>query len=103
MSTIVKFSHGQLTMSPREVVYDGDRLAGTWTQHTEGVCGGDARIRNTRYTVWGLVEWRQLGLSDAEILRRHPDLTQADLNTAWGYYECHREEIDEAIRDNQEA
>ena len=26
-----------------------------------GVCGGDARIRNDRHTVAGLVEWRQLG------------------------------------------
>src|SRR5262245_13155390 len=60
--------------------------ADTWIQRTKGVCGGTARIRNRRYTVWGLVEWRQLGLSDAEILKRHPDLTQADLNTAWEYY-----------------
>jgi uncharacterized protein (DUF433 family) len=90
-------------MSPREVVFDGDRLAGRWTRHTEGVCGGAARIRNTRYTVWGLVERRQLGLSDVEILSRHPDLTQADLNTAWAYYQQHREEVDQAIRDKQEA
>lgn len=72
-------------------------------QRTKGVCGGAARIRNTRYTVWGLVEWRQLGLSDAEILRRHPDLTQADLNTAWGYYERNREEVDQTIRANRET
>ena len=75
----------------------------TWIQRTKGVCGGAARIRNTRYTIWGLVEGRQLGLPDAEILRRHPDLTQADLNTAWEYYERNREEIDQAIRANQET
>jgi uncharacterized protein (DUF433 family) len=89
-------------MPPREVLYDANRLAGTWVMRTEGVCGGATRVRNTRYTIWGLVEWRQLGLSDAEILKRHPDLTQADLNTAWAYYECNREEVDQTIRDNQE-
>lgn len=77
--------------------------AEAWIQRTKGVCGGAARIRNTRYSIWGLVEWRQLGLSDAEILRRHPDLTQADLNAAWEYYKCNREEIAQAIRGNQEA
>lgn len=77
--------------------------AGSSVQRTKGVCGGAARIRNTRYTIWGLVEWRQLGLSDAEILRRHPDLSQHDLNTAWDYYEHNREEIDQAIRANREA
>jgi uncharacterized protein (DUF433 family) len=53
--------------------------------------------------VWGLVEWRRLGLSDAEILRHVPDLTQGDLEVAWEYYEQHREEIDQAIRENEEA
>lgn len=75
----------------------------TCIQRAEGVCGGVARIRNTRYTIWGLVEWRQLGLSDSELLKRHPELTQADLNTAWAYYEHNREEIEQAIRANQEA
>jgi uncharacterized protein (DUF433 family) len=70
---------------------------------TPGVCGGDACIRKTRFTVWGLVEWRKLGLSDTEIREQHPDLTQADLEMAWEYYEQHREEIEQAIRENEEA
>jgi uncharacterized protein (DUF433 family) len=90
-------------MNHPEVSFDAKQQTIDGIQHTEGVCGGDARIRNTRYTVWGLVEWRQLRLPDAEILRRHPDLSQADLNAAWDYYERNREEIDRAIRDNQEA
>lgn len=90
-------------MSLREVSFDANQRAGAGIQHTEGVCGGTARIRNTRYTIWGLVEWRQLGLTDAEILRRHPDLSQDDLNTAWDYYARNREEIDHAIRENREA
>ncbi|MHB1425873.1 MAG: DUF433 domain-containing protein [Gemmataceae bacterium] len=103
MSTLLTFPSRKIAMSTREVLFDPNKLAETWFRRTKGVCGGAARIRNTRYTIWGLVEWRQLGLSDAEILRRHPDLTQADLNTAWGYYERNREEIDQAIRANQEA
>lgn len=95
---------GEPQLPPLDVPADAPSApAETWFQRTEGVCGGVARIRNTRYTIWGLVEWRQLGLPDAEILRRHPDLTQADLNTAWGYYERNREEVDQLIRANQKA
>jgi uncharacterized protein (DUF433 family) len=75
----------------------------SWIEKSSGVCGGDARIRRTRYTVWGLVEWRNLGLSDAQILERHPDLSPEDLQAAWSYYRDHREEIDRTIRENQEA
>ncbi len=75
----------------------------SWIQKTPEVCGGDARIRNTRHSVWGLVEWRTLGLSDAKILEHHPDLTQADLEAAWAYYARNREEIVRAIQENAEA
>jgi hypothetical protein len=30
----------------------------SWVQKTPGVCGGRACIRNTRITVWGLVNFR---------------------------------------------
>jgi uncharacterized protein (DUF433 family) len=75
----------------------------SWIQKTPGVCGGDACIRNTRITVWGLVQRREGGLSEAEILRRVPGLAQADLEAAWSYYEGNRPEIEQAIRDNEEA
>jgi uncharacterized protein (DUF433 family) len=67
------------------------------------VWGGDACIRNTRITVFGLVEWRQLGLADAGILDAVVGLTPADLEAAWRYYEENPEEIEQAIRDNNEA
>jgi uncharacterized protein (DUF433 family) len=70
---------------------------------TPGVCGGEACIRNTRHTVAGLVQWRNLGLSDARILVHHPDLTAADLEAAWSYYEQHADEIDQAIRQDEDA
>ena len=75
----------------------------SWIQKTPDVCGGDASIRNTRITVWGLVEWRRLGLPDPEILEAHPDLTQADLDAAWAYYAQNRAEIDQEIKLNEEA
>lgn len=75
----------------------------SWITKTPGVCGGDACIRNTRHTVHGLVEWKQRGLSDARILEHHPDLTRADPEAAWDYYDHHREEIDQTIREDAEA
>ena len=72
-------------------------------QKDTGVCGGEARIRNTRHTVAGLVQWRRSGLSDARILEHHPDLTEVDLEAAWSYYRQHAEEIDQAIRQDEEA
>src|SRR5258708_3890430 len=39
---------------------------------TAGVCGGDACIRDTRLTVWGLEEWRRSGWSNARILANYP-------------------------------
>jgi uncharacterized protein (DUF433 family) len=50
-----------------------------------------------------LVEYRQLGLSDEEILERIQGLTQADLDVAWEYYHQHPEEIERAIREDAEA
>ena len=72
-------------------------------QKDPGVCGGEACIRNTRHTVAGLVQWRNLGLSDARSLVHHPDLTPADLEAAWSYYRQHAEEIDQAIRRDEES
>jgi uncharacterized protein (DUF433 family) len=74
-----------------------------WVEKTPGVYGGDARIRKTRITVAGLVERRTHGLSDAEILQHLPSLTEADLCAVWEYYEQHRDEVDQAIRENAEV
>jgi uncharacterized protein (DUF433 family) len=78
-------------------------FAASWIEKTPHVGGGDACIRNTRHTVYGLVEWKELGLTDERILQHHPDLTRADLEAAWDYYEHHREEIDQAIQADNEA
>ncbi len=86
-------------MSSVEVLRTGK----SWIEKTPDVCGGDACIRNTRITIWGLVEWRKLGLSDAQIMHFIVGLTQADLDAAWSYYEAHPEEIEQTIRENAEA
>ena len=76
---------------------------GTWIEHADGVCGGDARIRSTRIPVWTLVTYRALGLSDRELLDNYPNLEIEDLQAAWSYYEQHQAEIDRAIALNEEA
>jgi uncharacterized protein (DUF433 family) len=75
----------------------------SWVQKTPNVCGGDACIRNTRITVHGLVHYRQLGLADQQILEAIQGLTQDDLAAAWDYHAGHPEEIEKAIRLNEEA
>ena len=74
----------------------------SWVQTTPNVCGGNACIRNTRITVWGLVLSRKLGVPDAGILENIVGLTPDDLEVAWDYYRQHPAEIDEAIRLNEE-
>ncbi len=71
---------------------------------TPDVIGGDACIRKTRIAVWMLVESRKLGMTDEEIRTRYdPPLSQDDLDAAWEYYQQNREEIEQAIRENEEA
>jgi type III restriction enzyme len=74
----------------------------SWVQKTPDVCGGDACIRKTRITVWGLVLGRRLGASDARLLENTVGLTPDDLAVAWDYYRRNRTEIDDAIRLNEE-
>ena len=70
---------------------------------TEGVCGGDACIRGHRIPVWVLVGYRRLGTSDADLLRNYPSLSPADLEAAWEYAAANAEEIERAIRENEEG
>lgn len=76
---------------------------GSWVQKTPGVCGGEPCIRSTRITVSGLVNARQLGATDEQLIENIIGLTTEDLRVAWDYYEKHAAEIDEAIRLNEEA
>ncbi|MBI4025374.1 MAG: DUF433 domain-containing protein [Verrucomicrobia bacterium] len=68
-----------------------------------GVCGGETCIARTRIPVWVLERARQLGVSEADLLRSYSALAAVDLANAWGYVRAHRAEIEQAIQDNEEA
>jgi uncharacterized protein (DUF433 family) len=71
-------------------------------QKTPDVCGGDACIRNSRIMVWLLVAFKKGGWSEQKLLDNYPDLTPEDLTAAWEYYARYPEEIEEAIRLNEQ-
>ena len=67
------------------------------------VCGGEPCIVRTRIPVWLLVRARDLGASEADLLLSYPTLRAEDLANAWAYGRAHRAEIEQQIRDNEEA
>lgn len=71
-------------------------------QKTPGVCGGNARIRDTRIPVWTLVSLREQGASEQELLRNYPGLNHQDLEAAWSYYAKQKEEIDAVITEDND-
>jgi uncharacterized protein (DUF433 family) len=68
---------------------------------TAGVCGGKARVRNTRIPVWTLVGRRRHGTSEAGLLDDYPGLTREDLAAVWAYYDAHKAEIDAEIAEEE--
>ena len=77
--------------------------AGPGIEKTPGVCGGAACVVRTRIPVWLLESFRRMGWSEGRILDNYPALRAADLVHAWAYVDTHRQEIDEAIRQNEAA
>jgi uncharacterized protein (DUF433 family) len=76
---------------------------GSGIESTPGVCGGDPRIAGTRIPVWTLEQYRRLGMTEAQLLASYPGLRAADLVNAWAYVAAHPGEIDQQIRENEEA
>lgn len=71
-------------------------------RQTPGVCGGAACIRSLRMPVWLLVEMRDDGLTDEQIVQRYEGmLTYDDLQAAWMYAAQHSSEIRSLIEANQ--
>jgi len=68
-----------------------------------GVSGGEPCIVRTRIPVWVLVRARQLGTSEADLLRAYPTLRAEDLTNAWAYARSHRDEIEQQICENKAA
>lgn len=71
-------------------------------EKTPGVCGGCACIANTRIPIWVLVNARRIGYSEADLLSSYPTISAADLANAWDYAEAYPDEIEIAIRENEE-
>jgi uncharacterized protein (DUF433 family) len=69
---------------------------------TPDICGGDARIAEHRISVWVLEGYRRLGMTDVELLKAYPSLTLADLAAAWAYADANKEEIDQALQENND-
>ena len=72
-------------------------------ESTPNVCGGEPCIIRTRIPVWLLERARQLGTSEAELLRAYPTLRAQDIVNAWAYVDAHRDEIGRQIAENEEA
>ncbi|MEW5987358.1 MAG: DUF433 domain-containing protein [Chloroflexota bacterium] len=72
-------------------------------EKTDGVVGGEPRIAGTRIPVWTLVQYRELGASEADLLRAYPTLQAEDLANAWVYYRLHQDEIEQQIQENEAA
>jgi uncharacterized protein (DUF433 family) len=63
------------------------------TAPTPPISSGSAKIANTQIAVWELVNAKQLGCSNGDLLDIYPELTAADLTTAWAYADAHYDEI----------
>ena len=70
-------------------------------ERTPGICGGVARVAGTQIPVWALVQYRNLGASEADLLRIYPTLQAKDFTNAWDFYQRHEEVIEEQIAENE--
>lgn len=75
----------------------------TGIENRPGVCGGEPCIIRTRIPVWALEQARRLGASEATLLQSYPTLRAEDLSHAWAYVRTHGAEIENQIRENEEA
>lgn len=66
-----------------------------------GVVGGEPVIKGTRISVRDVVEMWKLGWSIKRILKSYPHIRLAQVCDALGYYDDHREEIHDYIKENE--
>jgi uncharacterized protein (DUF433 family) len=83
----------QLLSQPQTILMQG-------IEETPGVCGGSACIAGSRITVWGLVESRRIGYSEADLLTSYPTLSATNLANAWTYATAFSDEIEAEIPEN---
>jgi uncharacterized protein (DUF433 family) len=73
---------------------------GRGIEKTPNVCGGGACIAGTHITIWGLVEAKQIGYGEADLLTSYPSLSATDLANAWAYAEAFPTEIETEMQEN---
>jgi len=61
---------------------------------TPGICGGKARLENTRIGVHDVVGLLQNGETVESVTRQLPGITRAQVYECLSYYEDHLSEID---------
>ncbi len=94
-----ELSRAEKAQIPQWIVRDlGDAFLGI--ESRPEVCGGEPCIVRTRIPVWVLVRTRQLGASEADLLRSYPTLRAEDLTNAWAYFRAHPDEIEQQIREH---
>ena len=86
-----------------QLLSKGKITLGRGIEKNPGVCGGSACIAGTRMTVWGLVEARRLGYSEADLLTSYPSIEATDIANAWAYAEAFPDEIETEIAANDEV
>jgi uncharacterized protein (DUF433 family) len=98
---VARMSRGEKAQLLQTITRDlSDAIPGI--ESTPGVCGGSARIRQTRIPVW-LLEQGGLGVTEATLLYEYPTLNAEDLANAWAYVRRHPGEIDREIEENESA
>ena len=90
-------------MSSTGKVRTEDERAFPGIESTPNVCDGEPCVVRTRIPIWILERARQLGTSEADLLRAYPTLRAQDIVNAWAYVDSHREEIERQIVENEEA
>ena len=104
--TLKELEHQLLALSDNEKVQIVQLLSRPQTslmqgiEKTPGVCGGSACVSGTRITVWGLVESRRIGYSEADLLTSYPTLSASNLANAWAYATAFSDEIEAEIAEN---
>jgi uncharacterized protein (DUF433 family) len=79
-------------------------LSHPYIVHSEGVCGGRARVDGTRIPVWQIVSSIvRSGSSPEEFVEAYPHVTLAQVHDALSFYYDHREELERDLRDQEAA
>ncbi len=113
MSTLTQTLLHELQTAPepvqREVlvfllfIKERSREQGRGIERTPGVCGGDACVAGTRLPVWSIEQGRRRGFTEDELLVNYPTLRRSNLPAVRDYVKTHAAEIEQAIRENEQA